>query len=249
MYALREPAREGEPLQHVKVLEKVRSGRWKVEWIEPNPGLVDYVRSRNLVCAWKDRRALLRDEENEQRLTLHVADHWPGDDSALARALDTVMESTGEFGCNVHRGVLTAEPETLQRLTDRAGIELAEPAASYRDRFGMVHYPFDSAVDLCRAFAAREPSTVLLVVETTEREWETRARAPGGTYLVSLLNEYRAGWALVRQWAGHDAALAERDGRIKELTDLLQRVMWDLRRPGVDPERVASSIHRALHGR
>lgn len=36
-YAVREPARPGVEFQRVKVLEKVRAGRWRVEWIAPTP--------------------------------------------------------------------------------------------------------------------------------------------------------------------------------------------------------------------
>src|SRR5690606_38847820 len=50
-YGLREHVRPGEPLQHVKVLERARR-KWKVEWIDPKPGLTDYVRSNNRIVPW-----------------------------------------------------------------------------------------------------------------------------------------------------------------------------------------------------
>jgi hypothetical protein len=31
---------------------------------------------------------------------------------------------------------------------------------------------------------------------------------------IPLLNKYRAAWALVRQWAGYDAAVAEREAHL-----------------------------------
>ena len=43
-YAIRE--HPNDDLQHVKIVESVRSGKWRAEWIDPNPGLVDYVASR-----------------------------------------------------------------------------------------------------------------------------------------------------------------------------------------------------------
>lgn len=66
-YALREPPKRGVELQRVRVLEQTRS-QWKVEWIEPNRGLVDFVKSMNLVAPWRERRALLREEENWAQL-------------------------------------------------------------------------------------------------------------------------------------------------------------------------------------
>ena len=39
--------------------------------------------------------------------------------------------------------------------------------------------------------------------------------------MVGLLNEYRASWALIRQWAGHDAAVAEREATIQKLERLV----------------------------
>ena len=39
------PTSAEEPLQHIKVLEYVCGKTWKVEWLDPNPGLVDYVSS------------------------------------------------------------------------------------------------------------------------------------------------------------------------------------------------------------
>ena len=41
-YAFREKHTPGTPLQHVRVIENVRADRWKVEWIDPNRGLVHY---------------------------------------------------------------------------------------------------------------------------------------------------------------------------------------------------------------
>jgi hypothetical protein len=45
----------------------------------------------------------------------------------------------------------------------------------------------------------------------------------GEDYIIKLLNEYRASWALIRQWAGHDAAVAQREAEIQRL----ERLVWD----------------------
>jgi hypothetical protein len=70
------------------------------------------------------------------------------------------------------------------------------------------HLPFDEAFEIGRKFCSAEPATVLVGVETTEREWAQKARRPGEEYIVGLLSEYRACWALIRQWTGRDAAVA-----------------------------------------
>jgi hypothetical protein len=62
-----------------------------------------------------------------------------------------------------------------------------------------------------------------------------------------LLNEYRASWALIPQWASHDAAVAQREGEIQKL----QRLVWDaiyaLQKAGLDDE--ASRLRRSIERR
>jgi hypothetical protein len=72
-------------------------------------------------------------------------------------------------------------------------------------------------------FCASEPATMLVGIETTEREWARMAATPGEEYIVPLLNDYRASWALLRQWAGHDAAVAQKEAEIQRL----ERPVWD----------------------
>lgn len=73
-YAIRE--HPDDDLQHVKILESVRSGKWRAEWINPNPGLVDYVASRHIIVPWGQRRALLRDERNAATMFASVDRGW-----------------------------------------------------------------------------------------------------------------------------------------------------------------------------
>lgn len=160
-----------------------------------------------------------------------------------------VLEAAGDRQVSCYRGVLRSTGDALERLAARAGVEMPTPHVAYTDRFGTSHYPWSTAVDLSQRLAAREPRTVLDVVDSTEREWSLEAREPGGRYLVQLLNEYRAAHAIVRQWAGHDEAVALREERIVELERLLTSVMWDLRSPGADLKRIAARIQRALKGR
>jgi hypothetical protein len=106
--------------------------------------------------------------------------------------------------------------------------------------------PFDEAFELGRRFCAAEPSTVLVDAETTERGWSKKAR-DGEEYIVPLLNEYRASWALIRQWAGYEAAVAQREAEIQRL----ERLVWDavcaLQEAGLDSE--AARLRHAVQKR
>jgi len=95
------------------------------------------------------------------------------------------------------------EVDFCAREVGRVALEGAPGHLSYVDRQGAFHAPFDEALELAKAFCAAEPSTVLVGVEATEGKWSQQASRPDGEYVVSLLNEYRAAWALIRQWTGH----------------------------------------------
>ena len=91
-YGYREIPRQRSELQQVRVIERVRS-KWKIEWIEPTPGLVDYVKSVNLVVRWKERR---KDEESWSLLVDFCDREWPGNEHPLSEAVDTILTSTGK---------------------------------------------------------------------------------------------------------------------------------------------------------
>ena len=61
-YALREKSAPDAPLQRVRIIEHILGNKWKAEWVDPNPGLIDYVESGHLICRWKDHKAFLREE-------------------------------------------------------------------------------------------------------------------------------------------------------------------------------------------
>jgi hypothetical protein len=60
-YAVRKKRVVGGPLERVRIVAHVRGNKWKAEWIEPNPGLIHYVESGQLVSAWRDRKAWLKE--------------------------------------------------------------------------------------------------------------------------------------------------------------------------------------------
>lgn len=245
-YGYRDAPRQRGPLQQVKVIERVRS-KWKVEWIEPNPGLQDYVKSVNLVVRWKERRAFLRDEDSWERLEDVCDREWPGHEHPLSEAVDLVLGSTGENIWVGNRGELSAAPDVLERVTQRAGIKLEVQVPAFIDRTGEAHFPFEKAVTFAQAFAATEPETVLLGVEAAQRRWELEAREPGNYGLVSLVQRWKAGWALCRQWAGFDQALAERDAEIERLRRIIYDLGYELRRAGQD--ELAAKLERKVKGR
>ena len=55
-YALRERPTIRDPFQHVRIIEHVRRSKWKGKWVEPNPGLVDYVESAQFADALHSTR-------------------------------------------------------------------------------------------------------------------------------------------------------------------------------------------------
>ncbi len=203
------------PFHHVRILQHIRGTKWKAEWIEPNPGLVDYVESRSLIVRWKDRKPFLRDETAESRFDEENERRGYKRETPIDDALYSVFESVGEKDLSFVCGDLRGSPEALDRVRARAKVELGKTSPyTYVDRFGTIHVPFDEALALAQAFCAAEPAAVLPHVETTEREWSIQASRPGGEYMVKLLNEYRAAWALIRQWTGHDPAVAQREAHI-----------------------------------
>src|SRR5262249_26367035 len=112
------------------------------------------------------------------------------------------------------------------------------------DRHEATHLPFTEALAIAQAFCAAEPSPVLISIEATERKWSHEASQPGGDHLVGLLNSYRASWALIRQWAGQDAAIVQREAQIQRLERLVWDAIYALQKAGLDEE--SSRLRRAL---
>jgi hypothetical protein len=116
---------------------------------------------------------------------------------------------------------------------------------AYLDR--TLHLPFDEALEIGKRFCAAEPAAVLADVEATERKWARDATTPGEEHLIELLNKYRASWALIRQWAGHDAAVAQREAEIQKLERLVWDAVYALQKAGLDRE--AARLRRVLEKR
>jgi hypothetical protein len=243
-YALREKRVPGAPFQRIRIIEHIRGNKWKAKWIDPNPGLIDYVESGHLIVPWKEHKAFLRDEEHEERLREYNERHGYPEGSPIDEAVFQVFESAGDQ-IYYRSGVLSGQPEAIERLKVRAGMDPKDKSSpGYTDRGGILHLPFDEALVLARKLCAVEPSTVLVGVEATERDWEQKARRPGEEYIIQLLNEYRASWAILRQWAGLEAAVAQREAQIQRLERLVWDAIYVLQKAGLDSE--AARLRRAI---
>jgi hypothetical protein len=242
-YGFRDNPQRAEPLQRVKVLEHVRR-RWKVEWVDPHPGLVDYVRSAQLVVAWRDRKAFLTDEVRWAALHRECERSWPGNSHPLSEAVDLVLDSTGEVAWIDNSGALCAPLDALERIGQRASLDLEVTGVAFVDRDGTARFPFAVGLDLAMSFARAEPRTVLAQVEVVERKYERESQEVGNEYLLPVVNRLRACWALCRQWAGFDEAIARREREIDRLRRIIEDLKYELRRSGQD--ELAQKLDRKL---
>jgi hypothetical protein len=243
-YAVREKRMRGNTFQRVRIIEHIRGNKWKAKWIDPNPGLIDYIESGKLIVPWKEHKAFLEEETNEDRLREHNVRHgYSRKNSPLITALEQVFDSVGD-GIVFRDGSVIGPTEAIERLRSRAKIRIPkESLVTYVDRQGEIHLPFDEAFELGRKFCSAESSTVLVEVEAFERDWTHKA-THGQEYILELLNKYRASWALLRQWAEYDAAIAQREEAITKL----ERLVWDavcaLQKAGLDSD--AAKLRRVL---
>ena len=156
-----------------------------------------------------------------------------------------VFESIGESDLAFYRGELSGSTEALDRVRDRAEFDRKKISPfTYVDRHGTIHSPYSEALELAKAFCISEPNTVLLNIEATERKWVQEASKPGEEHILTLLNEYRAAWAIIRQWTGFDAAFAQKEAQIQHLERLVFDAIYALQKAGIND--AASRLRRAL---
>ena len=247
-YAFREKRVPGSPIERMRVIEHIRGNKWKTEWMEPNPGLIHYAESAQLVCPWKERRAFLKEEEDCERLLKHNDELGYAENSPIAHALYEVFESLGEPEVDFYKGVVRCSAEAIDRVRLRAKVPPGQSSPyAYTNRQGKLQLPFDEALELAQKFCAAEPQAVLAGVEAAEREWARNAQTPGEEHMVPLLNEFRAAWALIRQWTGHDPAVAAREEEIQKLERLVWDAIYALQKAGLDSE--AARLRRAMDRR
>lgn len=237
------------PLLKVVLVAKVgRKGKVKIRFDDgPHPGLEEYVTTRQLVSTWGERKAVLRDEERTARLLGHAR---AAADKAVAGAASAVLESTGEPGAYVAELVTSMHEDELQRICDRAGIDIT-PAdlhpLGFRDRRRNVHLPLDGMVRLAQAFAAAEPNTVTLYLDGEEEELRLKGNMPGERWYHQYLREQGPAFALARRWAGLQQEADPLRQEIGRLRTLVSRAAGDLSAAGQDIK--ARRLLRALEGR
>ncbi|MBN2113954.1 MAG: hypothetical protein JW785_07505 [Acidimicrobiia bacterium] len=254
VYGYRRSPRSREAPVRIEALEpvKVSRGKWRVKFLDdPYPGLIEYVRAATIIAPWADIPALLRFEAKLDRLREESNHQWPGRDDPLAEAVDEVLASTGEDVYVRNDGLLEGRPPALERIASRARAELSLKGF-LATAYGTALLPFAEAVRLVVAFAGAEPATVHTHIDVLQREYETEVAEAGRGYLEPLVNRWRAGWAVARQWAGRDAELAARDREIKRLRDIISQHIFDLRLHCLTcgaPGGLAAKLERALRGR
>lgn len=244
-YVFKEDKRSDAPIQHIKIIEHIRGKKWKAEWIEPNPGLIDYVESQQLIVRWRDRKAFFRDMDKARKLQANNDENKYKEETPFTNVLYQIFESLGERELIFYKGVLSGRPEAVDRIKKRANYcPEQDSEIAYIDRFGEMHIPYAEALELSKAICISEPNTVLMNVESIEREWVQKANQPGNEYTLSLLNEYRASWAIIRQWASYDAAISQKEAQIQRLERLVLDAIYALQKAGLDDE--ANRFRRAL---
>jgi hypothetical protein len=241
-YAFREKRSTSSPMLKVKLLDKIgRKGKAKVRFEDgPHPGLEEYVSTRQVVCSWGDRKAVLRDEEREGRLVEYEKGR---DDKALRDAVNAVLDATGESGSGY-------DADELQRILDRAGIDTA-PAdlhpVGFIDRHRRAHMPIDALAAVAKAFAAAEPQTVVAYLDDEEEENRLRGNQPGERWYHQYQRELSPGYALARQSAGLEQEADMLRQEIARLRGLISRAASDLKDAG--REHKSRWLLRALEGR
>src|SRR5688572_716001 len=133
-YALREKRVVGAPLERVRIIAHIKANKWKAEWVEPNPGLVHYVESGQLVSTWRDHKAFLKEEEQQTHLRNQSVHDGYAKDSPVDRAMYCVFESVAD-DAQYYNGVLSGAPEAIARIKSRASLDPEkQSSAAYVDR-------------------------------------------------------------------------------------------------------------------
>jgi len=261
-FAYREyPQRRGSPFMSVEIVEKARTGKWKVRFMDgPNAGLVDFIKSTNIIVPWAEAEGFLEDEKRMHELIEASSAEWKGPDDPVTQAVDTVLRATGEelFFHDGERGAghLEISVEAARRVLMRTGLEW-EPVEldplGFIDRTGKLHLPFRTSLKLAQAFAAAEPDSVNISVMSEEFRWEEDCRREYRGTTVDLVNKWRAGWALAKKWT----KAAAKDHEVQLSLDELRRrvestfaAMWQKvggieRQRTTEIQRLRSLLERA----
>lgn len=247
-YALRA---RGKQLQTIDELVKVRylgrAHRGQISIRHENgllSGLEEWVRTRNLACAWSDRTTFLRDQERSARLAgfdSQVGDRVTDD------AISAVLTASGEY--TGFAQPWTTGPDSARRFWARAGLDgspLEHHRANYVDRHDRWQLSYLTALAACQGFAATEPDMVDLYLRGLEHELSAEGFLPGQRHSHDLLREWAPAHALARSWM----AVPQGDAlehELERLQGLVRSAVSTLRRHGHESD--AARLANGLRGR
>jgi hypothetical protein len=217
-FAYREfPRRRGTPIFKIEILERVKHGKRRIRFAEgPKTGREEIVQAETIIIEWPKAEAYLRDEKCLLKLVEKSNPQWSHDpDDPIVDAVNLVFMSTGEDepildSSGPDAGTAHMPYEAAKRILARAripGDPLDLDPLAFVDNDGELNIPFEIAVNLAQAFAAAEPDTVLVTADAQQSKWEQELTGPSQ---VSLLQKWRVGWILARQWANGGAAVTNR---------------------------------------
>ena len=248
LHGYRQKRGRDSPFRKVKLLSKVgRNGAIKARFEDdPDRGLEEHVRTRQIVVLWSERRAFLRDEARTKRLEAYAVDNR---DSAIEEAVITVLASSGEPSASGGQGVVLMPESEIEWIMRRAHLEGRAADLhhlGFRDRHGEVHVPLEAGAIPARAFAAAEPTTVLMYVHDREEELRIRGNAPGQRYVHNVLRIYLPGFACARQWARAKQEVELLQQEVAHLRGLVSMAACDLKALGAEAKH--RNLLRALDG-
>ena len=220
-----------------------RAGKAKILWEEGDlRGLEEWVSTRQLLCPWGERLALLRDRRRQADLERDSDEIL---DPVVERAISLVLTATGE-----ERGfdrTWTPRVGKAQRLWQRAGLpgDPRDEPLAFVDRNGRLHLGYASALKFAMAFAASDPESCVHLIERSESKLRAEGYLPGSRSHHEVLRQAGPAYALVRQWAGEPEVVLLRS-EITRLQGLVSQAVRELRAAG--NEQGASSLERGLRG-
>ena len=250
-WALRASTALGAPATGVEVLllPKGRGGRCKIRHLEGElAGLEEFVANAHLRSRWSEWQKVTRDEARELALiaATEVSTPLP---AVTVEAATLVLNATGEdVFLEGHRGYTRhLDPETLERVTNRAGLKDARwgSTPAYTDRHGRLAVPNNGLIDLAVSFAAAEPESVHLYLDNEEAEHLEGSFGFGADHRQLL--RLKPAIAIARQWAGGAAEHKHIHDELARLKLLLYEALRALRTAGDD--RAASRIERKIDPR
>lgn len=227
----------------VQVLASPRRGQVRVRHLDGElEGLEEWIKSRDMLCLWKERKAFLRDERNEDALR-RVSEE--ARERVEEEAISNVITATGEAGGFIRS--LTLSQAQAERLWARAhlpGQPHQEPYA-YVDRTGRLHLPYLSALRLAKAFAAAEPEPCLLYIRQWREELRAKGYVPGESFEHEILRDFEPGFALVESWT-RQGLIEPLEAELVRVRGIADRAISALADAG--QKRQATSLKRSLNG-